>query len=163
MSQTSHNNQQSNNNSEGAQNSPSTITAKEMETTNQQSINERIKQEPGKPQPLITREEFAVIKSVFERIGCASLITYSDYFDRYIGTSYNDFFANQAEAVQVLEQVAANNKESANGLRIFIRSLGQVSSLLYTIVESYNIFDEAGRMCDALDEAFFEYCVRKIN
>ena len=129
----------------------------EQPTDGQRAANE---QEPRKPQPKITREEYEVIKLVFERLGCDSLITYSDFFGNFIGYSYDRFFKHQPKAVQVLcnymySQTTTNNERQQ--IRSYINGLETVSETLYTLTENCAMLEEAEKLCDALDEAKYAY------
>ncbi len=134
-----------------------TLKGNEQPIDGQRANNE---QEPGKPQPRITREEYEVIKSVFERLGCDDLITYSDFFSNFIGFSYDRFFRNQPKVVQVLcrymnNQTTTNSERSQ--IQSYIDNLESVLKTLYLIVENNAIFDEAEILCDTLDEAHTQY------
>lgn len=129
---------------------------------NEQSMNEQQAnngQEPGKPQPKITREEYEVIKSVFERIGCDSLITYSDFFGSFVGYSYSGFFRNQPKAVQALcnymNQITDNSERQQ--ICAYINNLEIVSESLCAITENNAIFEEAEELCYELDVAHTQY------
>lgn len=117
-------------------------------------------QTTSKPQPKITREEYEVIKSVFERLGCDDLITYSDFFSNFVGFSYDRFFRNQPKVVQALCRYM-NNQTTTNSerqqIQSYIDNLESVSETLYLIVENNAIFDEAEILCDTLDEAHTQY------
>lgn len=130
--------------------------------SNEQSMNEQQannEQEPGKPQPKITREEHEVIKSVFERIGCDSLITYSDFFSRFVGCSYSVFFRNQPKAVQALCNYMSQTTDNSERQQIcsYINNLEMVSETLFALTENNVIFEEAEKLCNALDEAHTQY------
>lgn len=130
--------------------------------SNEQSMNEQQAnngQEPGKPQPKITREEYEVIKSVFERIGCDSLIVYSDFFGRFVGYSYSGFFRNQPKAVEALCNYMSQTTDNSERqqIRAYINSLEIISEFLYTLTENNAIFEEAEELCNALDEAHTQY------
>lgn len=109
----------------------------------------------------LTREEYAVIAAAFRRLGCDSLITYSGYFGDFAAFSFGKFWQNMPKAVQVLAEYAASEQAAERGERKeiqgFINALGQVSETLAMIQESSPIFDEAEKLCDALDNAFWRY------
>lgn len=116
-------------------------------------------QELGKPQPQISREEYKVIKSVFERLGCDSLITYSNFFDNFFGLSYEKFFKYQPAALRAIagQMERETDTRRRNGLQVFIDGLEAVNATIYRIVENSSVFDEAEILCDALDAARYEY------
>lgn len=130
--------------------------------SNEQSMNEQQannEQESGKPQPKITREEYEVIKSVFKRIGCDSLITYSGFFGNFVGYSYSGFFCYQPKAVQALcyymSQIADNSERQQ--ICSYINNLEIISESLCILTENNAIFEEAEKLCNALDEAHTQY------
>lgn len=113
--------------------------------------------EPGEPQPKITREEYEVIKSVFVRLGCDSLITYSNFFDNFFGLSYEKFFKYQPAALSAICAQMEQGTRKRNELQHFIDGLEAVNGTLYRIVENSPVFDEAEILCDTLDIAHHEY------
>lgn len=115
--------------------------------------------EPGEPQPKITREEYEVIKSVFVRLGCDSLITYSNFFDNFFGLSYEKFFKYQPAALRAIAEQMERETDTRrrNGLQVFIDGLEAVNATIYRIVENSPVFDEAEILCDTLDIAHYEY------
>lgn len=114
-------------------------------------------QEPGEPQPQISREEYEVIKSVFERLGCDSLITFSNFFDNFFGLSYEKFFKYQPAALSAICAQMEQGTRKRNELQHFIDGLEAVNGTLYRIVENSPVFDEAEILCDTLDIAHHEY------
>lgn len=116
-------------------------------------------QEPGEPQPQISREEYEVIKSVFERLGCDSLITFSNFFDNFFGLSYEKFFKYQPAALRAIAGQMEREPDTRrrNDLQVFLDGLEAVNGTLYRIVENSSVFDEAEILCSALDEAHYEY------
>lgn len=118
--------------------------------------------EPGKPQPKITREEYELIKSVFERLGCDSLITYSNFFDNFFGWSYERFFVGQPDALSAIiaQKEREGNPGRKSNLQSFVDVLEAVNGTLYRIVENSSVFEEAEILCSALDEAHCEYELR---
>lgn len=116
-------------------------------------------QEPGEPQPQISREEYEVIKSVFERLGCDSLITFSNFFDNFFGLSYENFFKYQPAVLRAIavQMERETDTRRRNGLQVFIDGLEAVNATIYRIVENSSVFDEAEILCDALDGAHYEY------
>lgn len=116
-------------------------------------------QEPGDPQPQISREEYEVIKSVFERLGCDSLIIFSNFFDNFFGLSYEKFFKYQPAALRAIAGQMEREPDTRrrNDLQEFLDGLEAVNGTLYRIVENSSVFDEAEILCSALDEAHYEY------
>lgn len=116
-------------------------------------------QEPGEPQPQISREEYEVIKSVFERLGCDSLITYSNFFEYFFGFSYEKFLRHQPAALMAIAGQMERETEGfkKHELKEFVGSLELVNGTIYRIVESSSVFDEAEILCSALDEAHYKY------
>lgn len=111
----------------------------------------------GDQQPQITREEYEVIKSVFVRLGCDSLITYSNFFDNFFGLSYEKFFKYQPAAISAICAQMEQGTRKRNELQHFIDGLEAVNGTLYRIVENSHVFDEAEILCDTLDIAHYEY------
>lgn len=144
-----------------AQETENRITKLEQEygisPTDEQRANN--KQEPGKPQPKITREEYEVIKSVFERLGCDSLISYSGFFGDIAINSFCNFFVYQVPALEAIFHVAETTTdiEVKRNLLHFTDELKTVNGTIYDIAENAPAFAEAEKLCDALDEARYIY------
>ncbi len=128
-------------------------------TTAEQPGGDQQPKEPGEPQPKITREEYEVIKSVFVRLGCDSLITYSNFFDNFFGLSYEKFFKYQPAALRAIAGQMEREPDTRrrNDLQVFLDGLEAVNGTIYRIVENSSVFDEAEIMCSALDEAHYKY------
>ncbi len=116
---------------------------------------------PGAGTDGLTREEYTVIAAAFRRLGCDSLLTYSDYFGDFASLSFRRFWQNMPKAVQVLAEYAVSPQAAGRGERTdiqdFINALGRVSEMLSMIQDSSYIFDEAEKLCTALDDAFYRY------
>ena len=125
--------------------------------TEEQPGGDQQPKEPGEPQPQITREEYEVIKSVFVRLGCDSLITYSNFFDNFFGLSYEKFFKYQPAALSAICAQMEQGTRKRNELQHFTDGLEAVNGTLYRIVENSPVFDEAEILCDTLDIAHHEY------
>lgn len=105
----------------------------------------------GVPKPNITKAEFKVIQSVFERLGCDSLINFSDYFSFFSAVSFRDFFANQPAAISALLKYTGGRSDEVNK---FVDSLNRVNDTLQRISEACTVFDDVETMCSSLDEAY---------
>lgn len=116
-------------------------------------------QEPGKTQPKITREEYEYIRAVFKRLGCDSLINYSDFFGEILHGSFAYFFKCQPRVIQSLAETAdrTSNQEDREAILGFLDKLSSVNELIIMLQESAPILNEAETLCTALDEAYYEY------
>ena len=135
--------------------------ARATETATQAHGSEAADTTPDTGANGLTREEYAVIAAAFRRLGCDSLITYSGYFGDFAAFSFGKFWQNMPKAVQVLAEYAVSAQAAERGERKeiqgFINALGQVSETLSMMQESSPIFDEAEKLCTALDDAFWRY------
>lgn len=135
--------------------------ARATETATQAHGSEAADTTPDAGANGLTREEYAVFAAALRRLGCDSLLTYSDYFGDFAAFSFGKFWQNMPKAVQVLAEYAVSAQAAELGERKevqgFINALGQVSETLSRIVESAYIFDEAETLCTALDDAHFRY------
>lgn len=98
---------------------------------------------PSKPQPLISRNEYEVIKTVLKRLGVDGFIASADYFSEFDGVSFAKYFEYQPEAITAMNEAAMGDaatrstKEAVSG---FIASLQQMNKIAVAIMEDNYFF-----------------------
>lgn len=99
----------------------------------------------------ITKEEMAVIESVFERIGAKHLITLGGLpaYEEMCGWSFAGYFKQLSEVICTL------NKEDGEKYKDFIKCIDRVSGVLYEITSCYGLFQDINNLMYELSEVAF--------
>jgi hypothetical protein len=97
----------------------------------------------------ITKEEIAVIESVFERIGVKPLITLGGLpaYEEMCGWSFAGYFKQLSEVICTL------NKLDGEKYKDFIKCLDRVSGVLYEITSCNGLFSDINILLDELCKA----------